>query len=548
MTVRYAFFLFILLLLPGPLRGQSSIFDRYDVLHYDLSLNVEPRTKSFAGVVGMTVRLAAPSDALPLHASQKTLTIDSVTVDKKRAKFSRKGDTLSVALSALRPEDTTAVIRLFYRGRSEFQGNYDGGGVYFPDSAGGKRFSTISEPSFARLWWPCKDIPSDKATASVSVTVPRGLTAVSNGLLKSVRAHKKTTTFRWETGYPIATYLVSIAAAPYVSFHEPYVLAGGDTMTIFYYVYPQDSSKAREDFKNTRAILDFLSQRFGEYPFAREKFGYAEVDGDMTMEHQTVCSISASIIDGKRTNEQTYLHETAHHWFGDLITPKTWYDAWLNEGFATYMEALYSEFTSGKEKLREFAERVNDTPPGSFPMPVVGRTDTAFWDAFNFSVYYKGAMVLHMLRGIVGDSAFFRTLRTYCDDPALRYANATTRDFTRLAEAEYGKPLRWFFDEWLHGYGDSVDRPLYVYAWHTAPDGARYSTTLQIEQRQSARLLFTMPIHVAIYAAGRAESVVVNDSLQTQTFTITTTARPDSLVLDPDHWLFRKADRKEWDR
>ncbi len=548
MTSRHALLALILFLLPHALRGQSSIFDTYDVLHYDLSLTVQPGKKSFSGVVGMTVRFTGPSDVLPVHASHQTLTIDSVVVGSKRARFSRKGDTLSVALGAMRALDTSTSVRLFYHGTSDFRGNYDGGGIYFPDSAHGKRFATISEPSFARLWWPCKDIPSDKATASISITVPRGLTAVSNGVLKSVRPHTTTTTFRWETSYPIATYLVSIAAAPYVSFHEPYVLAGGDTMTIYYYVYPRDSSKAREDFKNTRSLLDFLSQRFGEYPFAREKFGFAEVDGDMTMEHQTICSISASIIDGKRTNEQTYLHETAHHWFGDLVTPMTWYDAWLNEGFATYIEALYSEFTSGKAKLREFAERVNDTPPGSFPMPVVGRTDTAFWDAFNFSVYYKGAMVLHMLRGIIGDSAFFRTLRSYCSDPALRYANATTKDFTRLAEAEYGKPLGWFFNRWLHAYGDSVDRPLYVYSWHTEPEADRFATTLRIEQRQSARILFTMPIHIAVYSGGDGEDVVVNDSLQTQTFAITTSARPDSLVLDPDHWLFRKAERVEWPR
>ncbi len=537
-----------LAVLPTLLVGQTSIFDKYDALHYDLALTVDPPHKTFSGNVAMRIRFLESSPDIALHASSKTLAIDSVTVDRHRARYERKGDTLMVRRGAAKPADTSAVVRIFYHGTSDFKGNYDGGGLYFPDTVDGKRFASISEPSFARLWWPCKDLPSDKATASISVTVPRGLTAVSNGLLKSVVPHGKTTTFRWETGYPIATYLVSVAAAPYVMFHEPYTFAAGDTMTLYYYVYPRDSAKAREDFKNTRSMLDFLTARFGPYPFAREKFGYAEVDGDLTMEHQTLCSISAAIIDGKRTNVQTYLHETAHHWFGDLITPKTWYDTWLNEGFATYMEALYAEWSSGKAKLREFAERVNGTPPGALPQPVVGKSDTAFWDAFNTSVYYKGAMVLHMLRGVMGDTLFFRTLRSYCDDPALRYANATTADFIRAAEAQYGKSLRWFFDEWLHSPGDSVDRPLYRYSWNTKPDGTRFATTLRIDQRQGAPSVFAMPIHVAVHANGKVEDVVVHDSLRSQSFTLTTASHPDSLLLDPDHWIFRGAEQTEWAR
>ncbi len=543
-ALRIALPLILLLSVRHPAPAQNSSFDRYDVSHYQLTIFVAPATRSFSGAVRVDYRTLAPTSVIPLFASHQTLQIDSVIGEKVSLAFCRARDTLFVELPSPSLAGTASSLTVYYRGRSDFRGNYDGGGIYFPDSVANGRFGSISEPSFGRTWWPSKDMPSDKATATVIVTVPKGLTVASNGLLTSVADHESTSTFEWETSYPIATYLVSLAAAPYSLFGEEYPLGHGRTMPISYYVYPADLEKAKRDFLHTKEFLAFLEARFGEYPFAKEKFGYAEVDGDLTMEHQTLCSISAAILDGKRTNELTYLHEMAHQWFGNLITPASWYDSWLNEGFATYCEHLYAESIHGRARLEDFASRMNATAPGLFADAVIGKSDTAFWDAFNSSVYFKGAMVLHMLRGMTGDSIFFATLKAYCADPALRYANATTDDFIRHCERAYGKPLRWFFDEWLRAMPDSVDRPIYGYSWRWDSSSGSAPLTLRINQRQSARALYTMPIPVSAFVRGTEERFVVRDSLGTQTFSLPVSAPPDSVVIDPHQWLFRSVTKE----
>jgi aminopeptidase N len=519
--------------------AEKSNFDCYDVLHYDLSITFDIPRKTFTGIVGMQVQTLDSISTLEFNASPLTLTIDSVTYRQSRLKFSSHGDTVRAILPSVINSHNEVVLDIYYHGRSIFKGNYDDGGVYIPDSANYTRVSTISEPRFARRWWPCKDLPNDKATADISITVPRELTAVSNGLLKNVTDHDSTKTFYWVTQYPIATYLISIAAAPYKELVDSYTGLKGETMEMCYYVYPSDSIKAREDFKNIRAMLHFCALRFGEYPFLREKFALAEVDGDLTMENQTACSISSSIITGDGSNEFTYFHEISHQWWGDLITPKNWHHSWLNEGFATYSEALYLEATKGRAAYHGYLDRLMSGPVGSLKGGVLAPSDTAFWDEFGTAVYFKGAIVLHMLRGLVGDSSFFTILKNYTNNPALRYGNATTDDFIYTCEKVYGKDLKWFFDEWLYSPPDTVDRPLYEYSWTSQPGPSGYELALSIDQA-TKNITYMMPMTIDVYAHSKIEEFKIVDSLKSQTFKLKIADRPDSVQIDPRHWIYKQ--------
>ncbi|MBI1803531.1 MAG: M1 family metallopeptidase [Ignavibacteriae bacterium] len=518
----------------------------YDVTQYDLSIAFDLPAKSFTGRVIMSATTLAPISEVVFNASVSTLTIDSVLYKSQRVRLLHDGDIATTTLPSRLDLKTPFELTIYYHGVSKFTGQYDGGGVYIPDTAHFTHVVTSSEPNFARTWWPCKDSPEDKAPVRAHITVPVNLIAASNGLLKSMERKIGTATYHWETRYPIATYLVSVAIAPYVELHDTYIGLDSTRMPITYYVYPNDTIKAKADFQNTTQMLGFFARHFCEYPFFEEKFGYAEVDGSTTMENQTLCSIETQLITGTREHELTLLHEMAHHWWGDLITPATWNHTWLSEGFATYAEALYLEETKGAKQYHTYIDRFMSARIGTYAGCVIGKSDTAFWDSFAPRVYFKGALVLHMLRGILGDSIFFAAMRNYVNEPALRYATARTEDFIRACENTSGTTLQWFFDEWVYASADSIDRPVYEYFWTIQPgktDTTRVSLT--IKQPYAGKLLYRMPMSVSVWTQEKEFIFSMTDSLANQDFTLSLHGKVDSLQIDRQGWVFKSLRKKE---
>jgi aminopeptidase N len=508
----------------------------YDVRHYELFISFDLEKKIFAGTIEITARALAPMHDFTLHASDGTLTIDSVKTNGRKLPFVHKNDLLSIRLLQEMTEQESLIVSIYYGGISNFHGEYDSGGVYFSSS---DHLATISEPNFARTWFPCNDTPSDKATATLHITVPESLMAVSNGILKSTTRQNGTATYTWETRYPVATYLVSVAAAPYKEYSDRYTAVGGESMEIKYYAFPEDSQKALNDFSSTSKILGFFARTFCEYPFLNEKFGYAEVDGDLTMENQTICSIQKNAITGNKDFESVIVHETAHQWWGDLITPLHWGDIWLSEGFATYAEALYRESAYSVDSYRKYIEWLMSAKPGDYAGSVVNYSDTAFWSLFSQRVYSKGALVLHMLRGVVGDSAFFTLMRNYLNDSRLRYGNATTSDFITICEETYGGTLQWFFNEWLFTSVDSVDRPEYVCRWTTQPRGNTFDVHLEITQTAASKQLFQMPMNVTISTGQTEHTYRITDSLATQSFNFQLQEQPTAVAIDKENYVFK---------
>jgi aminopeptidase N len=303
-------------------------------------------------------------------------------------------------------------------------------------------------------------------------------------------------------------------------------------MPVDYYVYPEDSASSRVDFQNTVKILSFFSKKFREYPFIREKFGMAEVDGSLTMEHQTLCSIQKNLITGDRKYETTIVHETAHHWFGDFITPLNWKHTWLSEGFATYAEALYIEETQGKDSAAAYVRGWMGNEQGVYAGSVTGRSDTSFWDSFAPRVYNKGALVLHMLRGVTGDSLFFLILRNYLTNPDRAYGNATTEDFIGECERVTGRAMKWFFDQWVYSSPASIDRPEYRYRWESDKDGSGFRTTLHLEQPTADKQFYRMPVTISLVCDGARADTTVDNTLPSQSFSFSTKTRPTDLLID----------------
>ncbi|MBA4311629.1 MAG: hypothetical protein C0417_03260 [Chlorobiaceae bacterium] len=519
----------------------SSLID-YNVTHYNLAIDFDLNQKSFNGNVEVTADILQTTNEFTLHASNATLTIDSVFSSQDKLNFQHKSDLLTISLSSIFNPLSSFKLKIFYHGISDFKGNFEEGGIYF--SADDKA-ATSSEPSFARKWFPCKDVPSDKATANISITVPGNLKAISTGLLKSIDHKNGMATYNWETKYPIATYLISVAVAPYKEFSENYKSISGKEMEIYYYVFPEDSIKARTDFINTTKILSFFEQIFGEYPFIDEKFGFAEVDGEMTMENQTIPSIQQNMFTGDRQYELTLAHETAHQWFGNLITPVDWKHTWLNEGFATYAEALYLEHRKGKEAYQKYINSMMSMPEGTYITPVAGRSDTAFWDSFSPSQYYKGAIVLHMLRRMVGDSIFFEIIRSYISNPLLKYSNVKTEDFIQTCETISHKKLDWFFDQWIYRLPDSLDRPVLEYSWATIKSDSSFNTLVTLHQSNSTTPPYFLPFDIVLKMDSIKTTFSVIDSLKSQSFRLPSKFNPAQVLIDPEQNIFKTLRRRE---
>ena len=259
--------------------------------------------------------------------------------------------------------------------------------------------------------------------------------------------------------YPIAQYLISIAVTNYEKYVNYFHYSNNgvpDSMPITHYLYPGKLSSIKAQLDETPNMIKVFSERYGLYPFIKEKYGHAEFGWGGSMEHQTCTSM------GVNTFKQYIIsHELSHQWFGDKVTCKTWRDIWLNEGFANYSEAVYFEAIGGKTSYDNeitFEMKSAKKAVGS----VYVQDISSAGNIFNYNrTYAKGECVLHMLRGVVGDSTFFHILRAYDSDPQLAYNSATTEDFKRVAENVSGMDLNYFFSEWIYG----ENYPKYTYNW-----------------------------------------------------------------------------------
>jgi hypothetical protein len=409
-----------------------------------------------------------------------------------------------------------------------------------PQPAGGRIFCfdnynghdhiwTFSEPFGARRWWPCKDDPGDKAdSVDLVITVPDPLIVASNGTLRSVEdAGDGRTTYHWHEGYPIATYLVSLAIYPYFEWSDQYISASNGTMPIQFYTFSDTSDFNPPEllpiYLRIDEMIGVMAEWFGEYPFLAEKYGTAEWTGGGAMEHQTLTSM-AIVAD-----EYWVVHELAHQWWGDMITCASFHHIWLNEGFASYSGSLWEEAQHGMFAYHEAMSGFVYYDAGTIYVE-----EPSDWNVLAVIGYIKGAWVLHMLRHVVGDATFFQILRAYGDSPELKYGTATTEQFQAICEQVSGMNLEKFFHQWIH----EEYYPRYAYSWDWTQNGLLYDIELEIQQKQTNHI-FWMPIDITVATSSGDTTVVVWDSLQTQTFSFSVSAEPVEIELDRNDWILK---------
>ncbi len=499
----------------------------YDVRHYEIDMDIDIPGDSVRSAV---VFITAASETDTLTTADLNfigMTIDSITVDGDPANYLWEPDQLLVDLGAAVSEGDSFQVAVYYHGRPQTSG---GNGLFIDSDV----TFTMCEPEGARRWFPCYDKPSDKATADISITVPEGYIVASNGLLIAVAKDgaAKTATYSWSETYPIATYLISLAISQYATFSYWYY-GDGDTMEIACYAPPEDSADAAVDFANLPEMIACYSELFGAYPFIEEKYGMATFPWGGAMEHQT-CTSWGFPMPGNNYYDWVVAHELAHQWWGDWVSPDNWKEIWLNEGFASYSEALWMEYLYGSSGLRAYMQEMQDYYVGwenasgqSFPI-----YDPPPGYLFSPTEYDKAGSVLHMLRFVVGDSAFFDILRTYGANHA--YGCAVTDDFVSVCEDLSGQDLDWFFQQWIYQPGF----PEFSFAWNSEVEKeAGYLVNISLVQQQNRAPIFQMPVEIGITTGSGTVLDTVQVDEESEQIQITVQEQPIGVQLDPNEWL-----------
>ncbi|MBI5709135.1 MAG: hypothetical protein HZC42_02370 [Candidatus Eisenbacteria bacterium] len=491
----------------------------YDVHFYGLDLALDPVARLLSGTVSVKASVASgPLATLELDLSA-SMTVDAATSGGSAAAWSRSADVLTLYLDRAYATGETMNVTVTYHGTPS--GGYFG----FDTKYGRNLIWSLSEPFGARSWWPCKDAPEDKAdSVDVRVTVPTGLVTASNGTRVESSDNGTVAVTRWQERHPIATYLVSVASYPYATSVDHYRYAPADSMPIQFYTFPEDAAGAAAVHAKVKTMIGAFAARFGEYPFLDEKYGDAEFLFGGGMEHQTCTSLGTYL-------EYVVAHELAHQWWGDWITCRDFHHIWLNEGFATYGEALWAEAVSGPAAYHDDLSFNKYFGAGTIYVPDLTNVGRIFSSDLS---YNKASWVLHMLRHVLGDSSFFAALDQYSTLHA--YSVATTEDFRDACEAVSGRDLHAFFQQWI--YGEYY--PAYRYAYTAAPAGGGYDVALTLDQTQSGQL-FNMPLDVRVTTALGAQTFVIGDSLASQTFVLHVDAAPTALAIDPDDWVLKTA-------
>ncbi|MFH0883238.1 MAG: M1 family aminopeptidase [bacterium] len=488
-------------------------------------------------------------------------TIHSVTVNGEEKTWTRATDPVTGDASLINVNvagmnlDSCVSLLLFVDYSGEM--NIGGGGLLFDHSTSllhiqSEVLYTMAEPYDARYWLACYDLPGDKFDSTrVTVILPLERKVLSNGYLiaDSVwfdgQDSLRTTT--WFNPDPIAPYLINIATSNYLV-HDAGT-AGVNNTPIAFWVYPEwyyhdpldpytyTAEKAIYDFGRTGMMIEMLEHFFIPYPF--NKYDQVMVPMSGAMEHQTSTSMSDGWVgDGHREAESVVVHELGHQWWGDFVGPQTFADIWLNEGFASYVEALWVEYqnppslgyamipfqTNAKYQDNGWAYPIHNPPEGQM---------------FSTTVYDKGASILHMLRWTVGDSAFFAGMRYYAQNHA--YGLATTAEFQSDMETISGQDLSPFFNEWVYGRG--YPRYRLNNWWTQQEEDETWTVFVDVSQEQSSPWsLFSTPLPITVkhlYSITLDTTLAAQiDAVRRDTVSVAgVTFEPTRLLFNRNHWL-----------
>lgn len=549
----------------------------YDVLHYDLYLDlsyalsanlnssVEQR-KEFVGNIIIKVLLTEDVPSIEFDAANMTIRqvdVNKIPIDEVPQAVNnilnvnvegyKKGDTLDIRItynSIADDEDgfwRNRGMHIYHKGYNV--GNKDR--FDNPVIVEHNIAYSMSEPELARYWMPCNDRPYDKATSSMKILVPKGYTAVSNGYLAVIEEQtsqglENTLLYSWINNEPIATYLMNFAASVFDTLQQTYI-KNGDTIPSTHYFWPEDRDDiyftAVKSMETHPGMMDILVDNYGTYPFAT--YGTVSVfpfpyGG---MEHQTMVTQNRYWLNDEQ--DAGFVHEMGHHWFGNSMTCATWADIWINEGGASYTEAIYLEDLEGEQSYRNVIERqvreVLKRNSDNSAIPVYAIPLSSFFNTNAYLIYDKGSIIHNQMRLNLGDEQFFRVLKEILEE--FKYKSITTAEYKDAWKEKAVNPLvdiDTFFEQWVYkpGYPDFE-----IKTKVTILDENKFDVYVNLNQIQKDNLLvnpdvtdvFETPVRFKLYKDEdnyELSEVFVNKE-KNQTFYFENTFFPVKVEIDP---------------
>jgi len=500
--------------------------DNYDLKYHRFHWFIDPDTLFIRGEVTSYFTTTKASVNQLTFDFSSVMNIDSIKYHSSSIAYSlTASNTLILYLPAALPINQLDSVSIYYNGNPP-QGS--GFGSFNKDFHNGTPVIwTLSEPFGAKDWWPCKNNLSDKIDSiDIYVTTPQQYSSASNGMLVSEITQSSFKTAHWKHRYPIAAYLIAVAVTNYHSF-SIYAHNAADSIQILNYVFPEDSANAHTYTPDVVQSMELFDSLFITYPFVKERYGMTEFKWGGGMEHQTMTFLI-------NFGFELMTHELAHQWVGDMITCGNWHDIWLNEGFATYWTGLsYQYLLNGYywplwKRLQ--INNITSSPDGSVYCTDTTNVNSIFDGRLS---YAKGAMVLHMLRWTIGDSAFFAGFKNYLTNPNRAYHYACSSDFIAEMENASGKSLTEFFNDWLYGQG----YPVYTISCTFNTTDNNIHITIDQTQSNSSVSFFEMPVPLKFKDATHDTIIVFDNTFSGQQYTVDPGFRPDSIIFDPEQWI-----------
>lgn len=496
----------------------------YDIKYHRLKFEIDPAVYYIKGEI--TTYFEAKEDNFSQISFDlaSSLSVDSIIYHEIELTYSTVGNEIIINLPTPLNSNILDSLTVFYQGAP----GQTGFGSFTQSSHNGSPIVwTLSEPYGAMDWWPCKQSLTDKADSiDVIVSYPEGNKAASNGILISEVTEAGTTTSHWAHKHPITAYLIAISVTNYSSYSDFVSLTTGEEVEVLNYVFPEDLGYSQANTPNVLPVIQLYSDLFIPYPFANEKYGHAQFGWGGGMEHQTM-----SFMNG--FSFSLMAHELAHQWFGDYVTCGSWGDIWLNEGFATYLDAMtvenglyYGDYTSFKELKQSYVSYITQSGTGS----VFCDDTTSVNRIFNYRLtYIKGAMLVHMLRKKVGDEAFFNGLKNYLTDPQIANGYAHLSDLQAHMEASSTMNLDEFFNDWYYGQG----HPVYSIIWSQNTAG---ELNLRINQSptHSSVSFFEIGVPIKIEGVSKDTTIIFDNTYSGELFTRNIDFDVVNIIFDPE--------------
>ncbi len=500
----------------------------YDIQHYKLALDVDIPAETLSANAEITLNILEPADSLILHFVG--MEIAGIDEDATPRSYNRVDSSLIVSLDRTASQGEEITLTIGYHGKPTRASGGFGRGLYIDSSQSDDAVTyTCNAPWAAKYWFPCQDNPADKATMEMQVTVPEGYEVISNGMLVSADRTGQEWAFAWQESHPIATYLIAFAASKNYGLTQDTAWIDDTPLPLYHWVLRKDSAQVIPKLMRVKEIVEYFSELFYPYPFLDEKYAQVAVPIPGAMENQTCTHINTGIDWGDW--DVVVGHELSHSWWGNATTCRRLKHMWLNEGFATYCEALWIEHRDGPAAYQEYYEReIAGVYLGDFQSRRYPILDPPWERIYSPLTYEKPASVLHMLRRIVEDDDFFTILVTYGE----RYQDSTalSEDFEAVVDEVTGQDYSWFFNQWLRAPG----HPEYLVSWGVEPVGDSVRAILRLRQMQEWPPdvpIFRMPVKFGLVEGADTSFVSFIDSLEDQSFEVAMGGVPDEVIFDP---------------